>query len=79
MVIDVETAKSNYNENKLKNLELQHKTILYLTNLIENRELESSNHEISISSYVELIAKKCLNDGVYADQINPAFIKKKNK
>lgn len=74
MVIDVETAKSNYNEKKLKNLELQHKTILYLTNLIENRELESSNHEIRISSYVELIAKKCLNDGVYADQINQAFI-----
>ncbi len=74
IILDVQSEKSAINENKLKNLELQKKTILYLTNLLENRDLETSNHELRLSKYVELLAKQCVKSGIYADTLTPEYI-----
>lgn len=75
MMLDAEEEKSKFDESKLKSLENHHKTILYLTNLLENRDPETSNHELRLSKYVELLAKQCVKSGIYADTLTPEYIK----
>jgi response regulator RpfG family c-di-GMP phosphodiesterase len=76
MMLDAEEQKSKFDESKLKNLEHQQKTILYLTNLLENRDIETSNHEIRISKYTGLLAAQCAQNGVYAEKLTPEYIQK---
>jgi len=76
MMLDAEAEKSKFDENKLKNIELQQKTILYFTNLLENRDLETSNHELRVSKYVEALANSCVQNGVYAETLTPEYIQK---
>lgn len=76
MMLDAENEKSKFNETKLKSIEVQHKTILYLTNLLENRELETANHELRLSKYTELLANQCAQNGVYTEKLTPEYIQK---
>ncbi|MBO4533413.1 MAG: HD domain-containing protein [Treponema sp.] len=76
MMLDIESTKIQYNENKLKSLELHKKTILYLTNLLENRDIETANHELRISNYVELLARQCVKRGVYSEKLTDDYIQK---
>ena len=64
---DLEKTKLHYNDNKLKSIEQQYKTINHLTNLIENRDLESRRHITRLSKVVELITNQCLKDNIYPE------------
>ena len=76
MMLDIESTKATYNENKLKNLELHKKTIIYLSNLLENRELETANHELRMSLYAELLACQCAHNNLYSEKLTADYIQK---
>ena len=60
--------------NQEKISEMQTHIISGLSNLIENRDLETGEHVSRTSKYVKIIAENAAKDGVYTDQINDRFI-----
>jgi len=70
---ETENERINNNENKLKNLIKHEKTILSLTNLLENRYLEGSRHEIRLSRAVEEIVLACMKKGLYPEIITENY------
>lgn len=53
---------------------LQNKTILSLSNLVENRGLDNGNHVIRITQYVTAIATRAIENGIYPETITPKYI-----
>ena len=54
--------------------QMQTHIISGLANLIESRDLETGEHIFRTSNYTKLIAEKCIEDGVYTDQIDDRFV-----
>ena len=71
----LEIAKNDFNQKEFENLKRQHITIYYLTNLIENRELETTGHEIRLTKYIELLAEKCYEAEIYPEILTEQYIK----
>lgn len=71
----LEVAKNDFNQKEFENLKRQHITIYYLTNLIENRELETTGHEIRLTKYIELLAEKCYEAEIYPEILTEHYIK----
>lgn len=53
---------------------LQNKTILSLSNLVENRGYDKGNHVIRITQYVTSIATRAMENHIYEDTITPKYI-----
>ncbi|WP_191016884.1 HD-GYP domain-containing protein [Treponema zioleckii] len=56
-------------------LKLQEHTIISLSNLLENRDIETSMHAQRTAIYVEHIARQTLRDGFYTDILNEEYIR----
>lgn len=69
----MEDSKNEIDKIEYENLKRQRTTILYLTNLIENRDIESTDHEIRLTKYVELLASKCLEANIYPEILTEHF------
>ena len=62
------------NQHKVSNM--QHHIISSLANLIENRDIETGEHVLRTSKFVEKLAYYAKVDGVYLDKIDDLFIAK---
>lgn len=54
-------------------ISLQNKTILSLSNLVENRGYDKGNHIIRVTEYVKALTKKAMENGVYEDTLTPKY------
>ena len=61
-------------EKQQKLADMQVQITSRLANLIESRDTETGEHVARTSAYVKNLAIDCLNDGIYAQQINLEFI-----
>lgn len=59
---------------QLELINLQHNTILSLSNLVENRGYDKGNHVIRIAKYVKAIANQAMKNHIYEDTITPEYI-----
>ncbi|MBO4666900.1 MAG: HD domain-containing protein, partial [Bacilli bacterium] len=66
--------KADYIANQEKITRMQEHIISGLSNLIENRDLETGEHITRTSTYVKIIAQAAVKEGVYTDTINDHFI-----
>lgn len=57
-----------------KLLDYQNKMIINLATLVENRDTDTGEHIRRTSSYVELISREAIKNGVYPETINEAFV-----
>lgn len=57
-----------------KRLELQNHIINSLASLVENRDTDTGEHILRTSAYVEILARKAYENGVYPDIIDEKFI-----
>ena len=71
--LTLEAAKDEFDKNEYENLKRQNETTYYLTNLIENRDIESTGHEIRLSKYVDLLTEKCLEAQIYPETLTEHF------
>ena len=71
---NLESVSKTIQQNELRNIELQHNTIINLSSLIETRDISESKHIIRVTNYVRMIAEKCKDDDVYAKTLTPSFI-----
>ncbi|MBO4278460.1 MAG: HD domain-containing protein [Spirochaetales bacterium] len=60
--------------NQKKMSRMQEHIISALANLIESRDMETGEHILRTSAYVKALARFCLKDGVYTDQLDNHFI-----
>lgn len=77
---DLENNLKINTENTIKTekniLEIQNKTIIRLSNLVENRDISGGKHIIRTCKYVELLANKTKQDGYYTEILTDTFISK---
>lgn len=57
-----------------KRLDLQNHIINSLASLVENRDTDTGEHILRTSAYVEILARKAYENGVYPDVIDEKFI-----
>ncbi len=57
-----------------KIISLQNNTIISLSNLVENRDSDTGDHIIRTSSYIKVLAKKAMEEGLFQNQLNDEFI-----
>ena len=57
-----------------KIISLQNNTIISLSNLVENRDSDTGDHTIRTSSYIKVLAKKAMEEGLFQNQLNDEFI-----
>ncbi|MCR5400103.1 MAG: HD domain-containing protein [Treponema sp.] len=57
-----------------KIISLQNNTIISLSNLVENRDSDTGDHIIRTSSYIKVLAKKAMEEGLFQNQLNEEFI-----
>ena len=62
--------------NQQKMSRMQSHIISGLSNLIENRDLETGEHVVRTGDYVRTLAEDAAKDGVYTDVLNAQFIDK---
>ena len=60
------------NQEKISKMQID--IISGLANLIESRDTETGEHVARTSAYVETIAKCCVEEGVYTDQLDDHYI-----
>lgn len=65
---------TDFKASQKKVTSMQNHIISGLSNLIENRDMETGGHILRTSSYVKLIAEEAKKEGVYGDQIDDVFI-----
>jgi response regulator RpfG family c-di-GMP phosphodiesterase len=53
---------------------MQNNTIISLSNLVENRDSDTGDHIIRTSSYIKVLAKTAMEEGLYPNQLNEEFI-----
>ena len=68
--------QAEFAANQKKMSDMQVHMISGLANFIENRDLETGEHNLRTSTYVKLLAESAREDGVYADVIDDDFIAK---
>lgn len=66
---EIQVARQNK-----KLLDYQNKMIINLATLVENRDTDTGEHIRRTSSYVELISKEAIKNGVYPETINETFV-----
>ena len=66
--------KADYMANQERISSMQEHIISGLSNLIENRDLETGEHINRTSTYVKIIAKSAVKEGVYTDIIDDHFV-----
>ena len=57
-----------------KIISLQNNTIISLSNLVENRDSDTGDHIIRTSSYIKVLAKKVMDQGLFEKELNEDFI-----
>ncbi len=57
-----------------KIISMQNNTIISLSNLVENRDSDTGDHIIRTSSYIKVLAKTAMEEGLYPNQLNEEFI-----
>ncbi|WP_407440483.1 HD-GYP domain-containing protein [Fibrobacter sp.] len=57
-----------------KLLDYQNKMIISLANLVENRDTDTGEHIRRTSSYVELISRAAIKNGLYPETIDETFV-----
>lgn len=62
-----------------KMMKLQDDIIIGMANLLESRDGETGNHIKRVSDYVEMIARKALNEKIYTEEINENYIQRLRK
>lgn len=71
---ELKLSKKEIKEKEKEIIKIQDRTIISLSNLVENRDLDTGEHVKRTRDYVELLSKACLTDGFYKDIINEKFI-----
>ncbi len=74
MQAELETTQNDFAIKKLKNIENQQKTTLLLMSIFENRDIEDKKHEARLAAFINMLAKQCKNNGVYADILTDNYI-----
>lgn len=67
-------SRKEIKEKEKEIIKIQDRTIISLSNLVENRDVDTGEHVKRTRDYVELLARTCLKDGYYKDIINEKFI-----
>ncbi len=70
----LENVQEEFLKKEIEHVKRQQQTIYSLTSLIESRDLKSTNHEIRLAKYVELLAQKCAQTDVYSDILTEEYI-----
>lgn len=70
--VDIKTREAQAKTEKL--LKIQSYVISSLANLVDNRDLDTGEHIQRTSAYVDLISSKMLEQGIFPDQVNEAFV-----
>jgi len=67
-------TQKEFAENQKKITSMQEHIISGLSNLIENRDMETGEHITRTSAYVRILAESARKDGVYSDILDDHFI-----
>lgn len=70
--VEIKTYEAQAKTEKL--LKIQNYVINSLANLVDNRDFDTGEHIQRTSAYVEIIAKKALEKGLFKDEINENFV-----
>lgn len=70
----IEKQNVDISEKEKSLINLQHQTILSLSNLVENRDTDTGEHVRRTSAYVKALAIACKKEGLYPEIINESFI-----
>ena len=70
--VEIKTYEAQAKTEKL--LKIQGYIINSLANLVDNRDVDTGEHIQRTSAYVELISSKALEQGLYKDEIDSAFV-----
>lgn len=70
--VEIKTYEAQSKTEKL--LKIQNYVINSLANLVDNRDFDTGEHIQRTSAYVEIIAKKALEKGLFKDEINENFV-----
>lgn len=69
-----EITEAEIREKDHKLIKMQEHAIISLSNLVENRDLETGQHARRTSIFVEELARQCQKDGIYRDVLTDKYI-----
>ncbi|MBQ0003610.1 MAG: HD domain-containing protein [Treponema sp.] len=71
---ELSLSKKEIKEKEKEIIKIQDRTIISLSNLVENRDVDTGEHVKRTRDYVELLATQCFKEGFYKNIITPQFI-----
>ncbi|MBQ0163094.1 MAG: HD domain-containing protein [Treponema sp.] len=71
---ELSLSKKEIKQKEKEIIKIQDRTIISLSNLVENRDVDTGEHVKRTRDYVELLSRACLLDGFYKETINEKFI-----